>query len=109
MQPETTLNCTTLSEQVAEAILDGYSENFSVSVKGLLLGDRKTNYQAHQIKISNFYRFEGCTDPQDQSILYLIDTDDGKRGTLVDAYGVYADELISSFMKDVADIHKKKD
>jgi hypothetical protein len=40
------------------------------------------------------------------SILYAIETSDGTKGTLVDAYGLYADEQTGSFMKEV-EIHKK--
>ena len=40
------------------------------------------------------------------SILYAIETCDGQKGTLIDAYGSYSDEDTSAFMQDV-DIHKK--
>jgi len=40
------------------------------------------------------------------SILYAIETTDGNKGTLVDAYGLYADDDTGEFMKEV-EIHKK--
>ena len=40
------------------------------------------------------------------SILYAIETADGNKGTLVDAYGLYSDEETGAFMKEV-EIHKK--
>jgi hypothetical protein len=40
------------------------------------------------------------------AILYAIETTDGRKGTLIDAYGYYADEEISAFMQNV-EIHKK--
>ena len=43
-------------------------------------------------EIVNFYRFEGMTDPGDETILYAIEEKGGRRGTLVNAYGPYADE-----------------
>jgi hypothetical protein len=41
------------------------------------------------------------------SILYVIETSDGRKGTLIDAYGLYADDNIGEFMKEVEDIQKK--
>lgn len=98
---------TTLSEQSNVALADGYTENFGVESKTLVITGTHHQYLPEQIKIVNFYRFEGNTDPQDSSILYLIETHDGKKGTLVDAYGAYADARISEFIRLVEDIHKK--
>lgn len=98
----------TLSESLNEAIENGYTENFKVATAGLITADEQVTYTAPDIVISDFYRFEGYSDPQDNSILYLIKTNDGRKGTLIDAYGAQADEKISSFIHDVEDIHKKK-
>ncbi len=98
----------TLSESVNEAIGKGYTENFQVGTKGLKTGDEQITYAPLDIAISSFYRFEGYSDPQDNAILYLIKTNDGRKGTLVDAYGAQADAKISKFIKDVEDIQKKK-
>ena len=39
--------------------------------------------------------------------LYVIETDDGTKGTLVDAYGTYADAQVHKFMQQVEGIQKK--
>jgi hypothetical protein len=52
-------------------------------------------------------RFEGASDPADNTILYVIETNDGIKGTLVDAYGSYADPKVTTFMEEVAEINKK--
>lgn len=98
----------TLSESVNEAIGKGYTENFQVGTKGLNTGDEQIAYAPLDIAITSFYRFEGYSDPQDNSILYLIKTHDGKKGTLIDAYGAQADAKISKFIRAVEDIQKKK-
>lgn len=98
----------TLSENVNEAIEKGFVENFIVVTKGLSTEDKKAVYAPADIAISDFYRFEGYSDPQDNSILYLIETNDGRKGTLIDAYGAQADAKISTFIRNVEDIHKEK-
>lgn len=90
MKPEgdVTQNMTTLSECVANALASGYVENFKVISNELVTADGRSIYQPQDIAIDNFYRFEGYTNPDDNSILYLVETNDGIRGTLIDAYGV---------------------
>jgi hypothetical protein len=104
---DASLSMKTLSESVNESLEKGYTENFKVITKGLCTQDEKIIYNPQDIAITNFYRFEGYSDPQDNSILYLIETKDGKKGTLIDAYGAAADTTISNFIRRVEDIQKK--
>jgi hypothetical protein len=39
--------------------------------------------------------------------MYQIETSDGTKGVLVDAYGPYADAKVNDFMRQVEDIQKK--
>ena len=100
----------TLSERVNSAVQDGFIENFQVETKGLTVAgkDERKHYKAEDVKIRNFYRFEGASDPQENSILYLIETSDGRKGTLIDAHGMYSDSKISDYIKTVEDIQKKQ-
>jgi hypothetical protein len=85
----------------------GYSDQFKVERKHLQsLTDSKKRYKPKDVKAVNFFRFEGISDPDDMSILYAIETTDGRKGTLVDAYGFYSDDETGEFMQNV-DIHKK--
>ena len=79
----------------------GYTEQFRVE-KGKLVGiNSKKSYKPKDVKAVNFYRFEGISDPDDMSILYAIETCDGCKGTLTDAYGNYSDDDTGDFMKQV--------
>jgi hypothetical protein len=104
---DSTQQMKTLSESVNESIAKGYTENFKVITKGLATQDEQSIYAPQDVAISNFYRFEGYSDPQDNSILYLIETTDGRKGTLIDAYGAEADVKISNFVREIEDIQKK--
>lgn len=97
---------TTLSECLTNALEHGYTENFKVIAKGLATEDETCLYIPQDIEIPNFYRFEGASDPQDNAILYLIKTHDGRKGTLIDAYGVDADTVLSNFIRQVLVIQK---
>lgn len=105
---DSTLKMKTLSQRANEAYDQGYSESFKVVGKRLTTADGRSGYEPEEISLKNTFRFEGYSDPQDTSILYLIETNDGKKGTLIDAYGVYADVAISIFVKQVTDLTKDK-
>ena len=96
----------TLSECLDIAGSRGYTAEFSVSEKGLCVAGQESYFKPDETHIHNFYRFEGNSDPNDMSILYLIETASGIKGTLIDAYGTYAESRISEFIKAVKDIHK---
>lgn len=96
-----------LTNCLNKIVQEGYTENFKITERGLESLNQYNNYQPDQIEVINFFRFEGESDPDDNAILYVIETNDGTRGTLVDAYGVYTDQKVSQFMKKVETIHKK--
>lgn len=88
-------------------ILDGYDDDFKITDQGLRSLKTEKVYQPDQIKVVNFFRFEGQSDPNDNTIMYVIEASDGVKGTVVDAYGPYADRKLSEFMTKVEDMEKK--
>jgi hypothetical protein len=97
----------TLMECINKMVKDGYTDNLKMTKQGLYSPQKDRTYTPEEVTIINFYRFEGQSDPADNAILYVIETTDGVKGTLVDAYGAYADEAISKFTKQVEEINKK--
>lgn len=97
----------TLVECHKKMLSDGYTEDFTVD-DGLLkcLKTEKT-YKPDEVTICNFFRFEGQSDPEDSSIMYVIETNDGTKGTIIDAYGAYSDPDLSPFITEVEKISKK--
>ena len=85
----------------------GFTDQFQATEEGLKSVDTGRVYAPSEIKVHDFFRFEGISDPDDMSILYVIETADGQKGTLIDAYGLYADDNIGRFMLEVEDIQKK--
>ena len=97
----------TLSQCINSLHKQGYTENFRVA-DGMLIGEQDEKYSLNEVRINNFYRFEGTSDPGDNAICYAIETDDGKKGVLVDGYGSSNDDDVSEFIKEVNDITKTK-
>lgn len=85
----------------------GFDAQFKVNGGKLksLASDRL--YTAEEVRVVNFYRFEGESDPADNSILYAIETTSGEKGTLVDAYGPYSDATVTRFMQQIEEFEKK--
>lgn len=97
-----------LSSCVRRMKEEGYKEDFQATPKGLTTFDKSKTYKPDQVRIVNFYRFEGESDPGDNNILYVIETDDDHKGTLVDGYGAYSDVNVSKFIVEVEKIQKVK-
>lgn len=96
-----------LTECLEKANAEGYREQFVATEKGLKSTASEKEYSPDQIKVVDFFRFEGVSDPDDSSVLYVIETNDGQKGTLTDAYGMYADPNVAKFMTAVEEISKK--
>lgn len=97
----------TLSDRMNSSLKAGYTSNFTVTEKGLLSDKSTRVYLPAEVTIKDFYRFEGASDPEDNAIMYLIESVDGLKGVLIDAYGAYADEAITKFILEVESINKK--
>ena len=97
----------TMTSVTNKLVLDGYDDDFKIADKGLRSLKTENVYQPEDVKVVNFFRFEGQSDPNDQSILYVIETSDGLKGTLVDAYGPYSDRKLAEFIQQVEDFQKK--
>ncbi len=89
---------------------DGYTCNFKVADGRLCaLGHSDKTYGVDEVRIVDFYRFEGESNPDDMSILYAIQCSDGTRGTISNSYGPYADSEVDDFLKQVEDMGKNLD
>ncbi len=97
----------TLTQCVNKMVKEGYTDSYKVTSSGLRSDRSEQTYTPSQVRVINFYRFEGQSDPGDNTILYVIETEDGSKGTLIDAYGPYSDAKVNAFMQEVEDISKK--
>lgn len=99
---------TTLAEAMTHLKENGYEVDFTIDNRGLTPTGSEKHYTPEEISVENFYRFEGASDPADNSILYAILTIDGKKGTLSDSFGPESDPDVAPFMAKVDEIKKTK-
>ncbi|MBL7741921.1 MAG: hypothetical protein JNN00_00470 [Chitinophagaceae bacterium] len=69
----------------------GYKMDFNLSENCLICHDDKFN--AGDFEITEFYRFEGDTDPADEAAVYAIESNKGLKGVLVTGYGPSAEGM----------------
>ena len=98
-----------LALTINKVVLDGYDQDFKVQEDGLHSLKTEKVYKSGDLKVVDCHRFEGASDPSDNSILYVIEAADGAKGTLIDAYGPYADAEVTEFMKNVEFVKNEHD
>jgi hypothetical protein len=79
----------------------GFLHSFKVEQQKITCLETRINYLPNQIKIIEYHRFEGASNPDDTEVVYAIECHDGTLGTIVDAYGYNADTLLADFLKQV--------
>jgi hypothetical protein len=96
-------------EAKARSVVKGaqYRENFQVSGKVLVDEAGTSQYKPHQVKINNYFRLNGNT-PGKNAIVYLIETSDGRKGTLVYRYDAFTDSRVFNFLQDLVDIQMER-
>ena len=91
----------TLTRAIDDLARAGFGEHFGVDGDDLRSFTSGRRYRAAEVVIREFHRFEGVSDPDDMCIVYAIEAQGGARGTLVDAFGVYSDPMVSAFLQKV--------
>jgi hypothetical protein len=94
VKPELPIDHTHEMPAIARLERAGYTAEFRADGDGLRVVGTKQRYAADETLIRDYYRFEGASDPDDMSVIYAVETRDGTRGTLIDAYGSYADPAV---------------
>lgn len=90
-------------DTLIEAIQDlkelGYTYDFNLMDSHIHCKDISTNFGPDDFNVSAVFRFEGMSNPSDNSILYVIETLTGIKGLLLDSYGVYSGEISDELLQ----------
>lgn len=91
----------TLAGALDELARRGFTESLQIVAGGLRALGRTDTMKPNDMVIREVYRFEGISDPDDMAILYAMESVDGLRGTLADAFGVYSDPATTAMLEDI--------
>ncbi len=90
----------TLSQAMQRLQERGYTKDFNLKENCIHCEEHEITLHPEDFKIDEFYRFEGMSSTDDNSILYAISSNDSTiKGVLVDAYGVYASSLSKAMIE----------
>ena len=96
MEQPTAMN--TLSQILEKLRLKGRDNELKMTDHGKMQSKSLDKiYKPEDLTIVKTYRFEGQSDPGDNSVLYLVEDSDHNIGFILDAYGIYSDNIGSAF------------
>ena len=92
-------NYDTMIEALTALKRQGYTEDFNLEKNCLECRAGQFKIFHDEFLIDKFFRFEGATDPSDESIIYAISSEKyGLKGTMVNAYGIYSDDIADEML-----------
>ncbi|MEO6071131.1 MAG: phosphoribosylpyrophosphate synthetase [Chitinophagaceae bacterium] len=82
----------TLSQTINGLKSEGYDKDFNIKEECLVCHSIDTALSPEDFEIDKVYRFEGESNPDDESVLYAISSPKyGVKGVLVNGYGISSD------------------
>lgn len=85
----------------------GYDKEFIVREGKLKDMGSEKMYEADSLHLMNEFRFEGTSDPEYMGILYAIESSNGDKGYITNAYGLYSDTEVNDFIKKIERVEGK--
>lgn len=81
----------TLSQILEKLRLKGKDNEFKMTDHGKMQSKTLDKiYNPEDLTIVKTYRFEGMSDPADNSVLYILQDKENNMGYILDAYGTYS-------------------
>lgn len=94
---------TTLSEAVNDLQRRGYTDDLRSGGHCFVCSVKNASLDPAEFEIDEFHRFEGNSDPEDQSIVYAISSAKHQvKGLLINAYGPDASSMTQEMVRKLA-------
>lgn len=92
---------TGLAQAMEELRKKGFTANFEMVNHKFIEVESGRTFTPDQLAIVDHRRFEGVSDPDDMSVLYAIESTEGAKGIVVDAFGTYGNPELGEFLERV--------
>ncbi|WP_018614491.1 hypothetical protein [Segetibacter koreensis] len=97
----------TLSETINGLKKEGYDLDFNIQEQCIVCHQTNTALSPEDFEIDRAYRFEGESDPDDESVLYAISSPKyNVKGLLVNGYGIYSDDASAALVEKLQQHHE---
>jgi hypothetical protein len=83
----------TLLDAINGLKAEGYVNDFNLHPEWIECPPLNIRLSPQEFHVDQVHRFEGISDPDDSSVLFAIRSEEGVKGLLVDAYGLYSNSL----------------
>ncbi len=84
-------------DTVAEAVNGlkqrGFTIDFNLEADRICCNETPLSLAPADFEITEFYRFEGNSDPADEAVVYAIESKNGEKGSLVTGFGISAEGI----------------
>ena len=83
----------------------GFTYDFNLRQDCIYCHSESQHLFPHEFEIKEIHRFESMSDPSENAVVYAIDSPaHGIKGTLLNAYGIYADPLSNDLIAKMENI-----
>ncbi len=89
----------TLSQATNALTEEGYKDGFKAEGNMIVGSYTSKRYHPDELSIVRTYRFEGMTNPEDDTIVFAIEAKDGNKGTLIMSYSSQHDQNVELIKK----------
>jgi hypothetical protein len=83
----------------------GYTTDFNLEENCIVCNTAR--FDPDDFEITEIYRFEGSSNPDDEAVVYAIESNKGDKGILVNAYGIYSDTMSDDMIKKLSIHHNQ--
>jgi hypothetical protein len=83
----------------------GYTIDFNLEADRISCQQTPLSLTPADFEITEFYRFEGESDPADEAIVYAIESKEGQKGVLVNGFGISSEEVGVEMIEKLAVRH----
>lgn len=91
----------TVLEIIQKLRKENYTDEFEIKDGRIISKVTKQSFSPDELIIEKNFRYEGESNPDDNAIVYALTAANGKRGVLVDSYGIYSDPAISELIASI--------